>query len=134
MGGEDDHLGPRPDLEHLLGRLDPVALGQLDVDDQDVGLELLDHVDHIAAVPGLADDLDDARVGHPGLDRLADDLMVVAEDDALGVPNASAHEPPILAGEPYECKIVGSVNPPSRSCRFSIRAIIVRPTATAVPS
>ena len=73
------------DLEHLLGRLDPVALGQLDVDDQDVGLELFDDVDDVAAVAGLADDLDDARIGHPRLDRLADDLVVVAEDDALGL-------------------------------------------------
>ena len=68
-------------LEHLLGRLDPVALGQLDVDDEDIGLELLDDVDHVAAVAGLADDLDHAGVRHPRLDRLADDLMVVAEDD-----------------------------------------------------
>jgi hypothetical protein len=37
VGGEDDHLGPRPSLEHLLGRLDAVALGQLDVDDQTSG-------------------------------------------------------------------------------------------------
>ena len=58
VGGEDDDLGPRPDLEDLLGRLDPVALGQLDVDDQDVGLELLDDVDDVAAVAGLADDVE----------------------------------------------------------------------------
>ena len=58
---------------------------------QDVGLELLDHVDDVAAVAGLADDLERARVGHPRLDRLADDLVVVAEDDSLCVPHAGAH-------------------------------------------
>ena len=84
VGGEDDHLGPGPGLEDLLGRLDAVAPGQLDVDDHDVGLELLDDVDHLAAVSGLADDLDDVDVGHPRLDRVAHDLVVVAEDDPLG--------------------------------------------------
>ena len=44
VGGEDDDLGPRPDLEDLLGGLDPVPFRQLHVDDEDVGLELLDHV------------------------------------------------------------------------------------------
>ena len=81
-------------FEDLLGRLDAVALGQLDVDDQDVGLELLDDVDDVAAVAGLADDLDDVRVGHPGLDRLADDLVVVAEDDPLCLAHAQCSSRP----------------------------------------
>ena len=51
-----------PDLEHFLGRLDAVALGQLDVDDQDVGLEVLDHVDDVAAVARLADDVEHVGV------------------------------------------------------------------------
>ena len=62
VGGEDDDFGPRARLEDLLGRLDAVPLGQLDVDDQDVGLELFDDVDDVAPVARLADDLDDAGV------------------------------------------------------------------------
>ena len=99
---EDDDFGPRPDLEHFLRRLDAVAFGQLDVDDQDVGLELLDHVDDIAAVARLADDVEHVGTGHSGLDRLADDLMVVTEDDSFCFPHTGAHHVfgPIFSGAP----------------------------------
>src|SRR5262249_7687041 len=124
---------PRPRLQDLLGRLDAVAPGHLDVDDEDVGLQLFDDVDDVAAVRRLADDLDAVGIGHPRLDRLTHDLMVVTENDPLCVPHSSAHSGPILAGTPYGCKILGSVKLPSLSWRFSIRAMIVRPTAQAVP-
>ena len=58
MGGEDDDPGLGTSLEDVLGGVDAVLAGQLDVDDADVGLELLDDVDDLLAGLGLADDLD----------------------------------------------------------------------------
>src|SRR6187551_829695 len=101
MRGEDDHFGPWPDLEDLLGGLDSVTFGQLDVDDQDVGFQFLDHIDDVTPVRRLANDLQRVRIGHPRFDRIADDLMIVAEDDPLTVANAGAHWAGILSGEPY---------------------------------
>src|SRR5207253_4562477 len=112
----------RPGFEDLLGRLDPIALGHLDVDDEDVGLQFLDDTDDVAAVAGLADDLDNAGVRHACLDRLADDLMVIAEHHSLGLSDTRTHCGAILSGAPYGCKVLGSVKLPSLSCRFSIRA------------
>src|SRR5262249_24397789 len=83
-GGEDDDPGFVANLEDVLGRVDPVLSGQLDVDDADVWLQLLDDVDDLLAGLGFADDLHPLDVGHPGLDRLADDLVVIAEDYSLG--------------------------------------------------
>ncbi len=41
----------------LSAHLDPVAVGQADVEDGDVGLEVADHLEPLHRGPGLADDL-----------------------------------------------------------------------------
>src|SRR5262245_14016027 len=84
VGSEDDHPRLGAGFEDVLGRVDAVLARQLDIDDADVGLELLDLVDHLFGGLDLADDLDALDVGHARLDRLADDLVVVTEDYSFG--------------------------------------------------
>src|SRR5262245_55638420 len=60
-------------------------------------------------------------------------LHSLREETDIDACSFRVHRASILAGEPYECKILGSVKLPSRSCRFSTRATTVRPTAMAVP-
>ncbi len=106
-GGVEERL--RAELGHL-GRADPAAAARL--------------------VEGVAQVADLARGRHqPG--AVGDPLDVADDRDARAGPGA--HRGRISAGAPCSCNAAGSATEPSSRWPFSSRAMIVRPTATAVP-
>ena len=59
----------------------PSSCGHLDVHHHDVGQRLADDVQRVAAVGGGADDLDAVERAEQGDQPVADDLVVVGDDD-----------------------------------------------------
>ena len=68
-------------LVDLARRLDAVHVGELDVEEDDVGPELLDQPERLAAVGGLGDDLDVLLVLEKVFDPFAEQRLVVRDDD-----------------------------------------------------
>ena len=87
-----------------VGDGDPVELGQLVVEERDLGLVLLDRGERLPAVAGLRQDLDLAARQEGADDALPVERMVVGDDDG-DAPSAllrharSIHRtPPLYAG------------------------------------
>ena len=79
---EDDQVRMRR-LE-LLGGLNAVLVGHADVEQNHVGVKLLDEAQRLPSVGRLADDLD-LRVGsEQGPQASSDDAVVVSDQDADG--------------------------------------------------
>ena len=55
---QDDGFDARRNPNHLANRIESIQDGQGDVEDRDVGMTRLGQLDGLAAVRGLADDLE----------------------------------------------------------------------------
>src|SRR3972149_7022904 len=82
VAGEHEDFGLGQAAADLTRRLDAVEAGHDRVHEDDVGLDLLGDLDGLAAVGGLADDLEAGLGLEHGAQRLAGDGGVVGEEDA----------------------------------------------------
>src|SRR5262249_48501776 len=79
VGRQHEQLAGQALVNDLSRRLEPVELRHRDVHDDDVRQEFLRELHGLAAVLGLADDLDVGFGGQQGAETLADDGVVVSE-------------------------------------------------------
>ena len=87
---EDHHAGARRQLAHAARDLEAVETGHRDVGDQHVGLQPLGERQDLQAVGRFADHLHVVLALDEAAQGLADDLLVVREQNAshLGLPDA----------------------------------------------
>ena len=126
VGGEDQDLGVGDAAHDLLGRLDPVHAGHPQVHHDHVGAAALGERDGGLAVGGLADDADVGRAEERKPKALADDLVVVGEEDGdLGCFGHAA----ILRGPSDERELCRSrLAAGAQACRRSHAARASAPT------
>ena len=92
MGGEDDDPGLGPGLEDVLGGVDAILAGQLDVDDADIGLQLPDDVDDL--LTDYAEELKATDQGDEAV-RILDLAANAPENFLMVVPNKVQADPSI---------------------------------------
>ena len=81
---EDDDTRLRKLGADLAARLDTRAVGQADIHDDDVRLELARHLERLGDAAGLGHDLEAFPPIEQGDETLADDLVVVDDEKAQG--------------------------------------------------
>ena len=82
VDGQHQHPGAGAFARHPLRQFEAVQAGHRDVDDRDVGCDGADHRQRLAAIGGLADELDLGVGVEQRPDAREDDRMVVGQDDA----------------------------------------------------
>src|SRR5262245_40796981 len=126
--GQDDHGGGGVLLDDATGRLEPVQPGHGDVHEDEPWPQLVDQLDDLVTVLGLADHFDAGDAGEERADAGADERMVVGQHDAdrchrvvliepAGRTAAGSQARTMVPGPPEADSILD--RPPARSTRSS---------------
>ena len=109
------------------GRLDPVELGHAQVHDDEIGGELIGELDDFVSVGGDGDDVDAVELADQMGEAVAEDGMVVGDDDTEVAGTHAGNLTAIVV--PMPVVLVIETSPPAALARLAIER---RPIPAAV--
>ena len=136
-GGQDDRQGAGDGLAHLVHELDAGAVGQLEVDEDDVGAHELGPAQGLRLTAGLGDDLEAIGPIDDLSDAAANDLVIVDDHDPDGLGGGGAGHAPEPSSDGDLRHKFGAVcvsSPPLRRSALRRGSSSPRPPPRTVPA